>query len=148
MKKTKNNYVPAEYGGYLFPKSCLPDILPGDRGKVLTVNNAETEAEWEQASGGSMVVYVNNPVYTDGVLSGGTLDHTWNEINNALRSGTAVTILIINGNSIEYIYINKIFNRDNEDYVIIGFTNNSPVGIDFLNITFYTHDPESYPVKW
>lgn len=149
MRKTKNNYVPAEYGGYLFPKSCLPDILPGDRRKVLTVNNTETEAEWEQASGGGgMVVYVDNPVYTDGVLSGGTLDHTWNEINNALRSGTAVTILIINGNSIEYIYINKIFNRDNEDYVIIGFTNNSSIGIDFLSITFYTHDPESYPVKW
>jgi len=53
MRKTKNNYVPAEFGGYLFPKSCLPDILPGDRGKVLTVNQTETEAIWAQAQGGS-----------------------------------------------------------------------------------------------
>lgn len=148
MKKTKNNYVPAEYGGYMFPKSCLPDILPGDAGKVLTVNETETAAEWAQTSGGGMVVYVNNPVYTDGVLSGGTLDHTWNEVNNALRSGVAVTILIVDGNSVEYVYITKVFSRNNEEYIIIGFTNNSSIGIDFINITFYTYNPESYPVKW
>lgn len=94
MRKTKNNYVPAEYGGYLFPKSCLPDILPGDGGKVLTVNQNETEAIWAQ-SGGGMVVYVNNPVYDGNVLTGGTLDHTWNQINGALRNGIPVQIVAL-----------------------------------------------------
>lgn len=93
MRKTKNNYVPAEYGGYLFPKSCLPDILPGDGGKVLTVNQNETEAIWAQAQGG-MVVYVNNPVYDNNrILISGTLDRTWNQINNALRNGIPVQIV-------------------------------------------------------
>ena len=117
MRKTKNNYVPAEYGGYLFPKSCLPEILPGDRGKVLTVNNTETEAEWEQASGGGgMVVYVSNPVYSGVTLSGGTLDHTWNQINSALRNGIPVLIVAISDGvispdaaSLKVIYVQEAY---------------------------------------
>ena len=97
MRKIKNNYVPAEYGGYLFPKSCLPDILPGDRGKVLTVNESETAAEWAQSGGGGLVVYVDDPVFNAGgdILVGGALDHTWNQINSALRTGIPVQIVAI-----------------------------------------------------
>lgn len=96
MRKTKNNYVPAEYGGYLFPKSCLPDILPGDRGKVLTVNNAETEAEWKQAQGGSGIFWITT---TETDLGQGTrlyrLDKTFREIYTAMQNKMLCVITII-----------------------------------------------------
>ena len=96
MRKTKNNYVPAEYGGYLFPKSCLPDILPGDRGKVLTVNNAETEAEWAQAQGGSGIFWIT---MTETELGQGArlyrLDKTFLEIYTAMQNKMLCVITVI-----------------------------------------------------
>lgn len=93
MRKIKNNYVPAEYGGYLFPKSCLPDILPGDRGKVLTVNNAETEAEWKQAQGGSGIFWITSTSVDGGdgtyVL---TLNKTFLEIYTAMQNNMLCVI--------------------------------------------------------
>lgn len=93
MRKTKNNYVPAEYGGYLFPKSCLPDILPGDRGKVLTVNNAETEAEWAQAQGGSGIFWITatDVEQGDGIFLI-VLDKTFLEIYTAMRNNMLCVI--------------------------------------------------------
>lgn len=85
MRKTKNNYVPAEYGGYLFPKSCLPDILPGDAGKVLTVNETETAAEWAQ--GGSGIFWITATEVEQGddtvVI---TLNKTFLEIYTAMQN--------------------------------------------------------------
>lgn len=94
MRKTKNNYVPAEYGGYLFPKSCLPDILPGDRGKVLTVNESETAAEWAEGSGGSGIFWITTTEVEQGdetFLI--TLDKTFLEIYTAMQNRLLCVII-------------------------------------------------------
>lgn len=139
MRKTKNNYVPAEYGGYLFPKSCLPDILPGDAGKVLTVNQNETEAIWARAQGG-LVVYVDNPIFPEtGVLSGGTLDHTWNQINSALRNGIPVQIVAYNESGLMVIYIFSVYGP----VLDVGYVIDCISGSEYY--TFVSATADGYP---
>ena len=143
MRKTKNNYVPAEYGGYMFPKSCLPDILPGDRGKVLTVNQDETEAIWARCACG-MVVYVNDPVYAmDGMLLSGVLDHTWNQINNALRNGIPVQIVasnnVIPGDFLTVLHIQTVAGVIPIGYSVVCYDGNTNI------YEFLTDDASGYP---
>lgn len=136
MKKTKNNYVPAEYGGYLFPKSCLPDILPGDRGKVLTVNETETAAEWEQASGGGGVMKVNLS-YDSGTRTY-TVDKTWNEMHSAAAAGVFVYIW----SSGNIWYPTGIYSDGPSAYVLVILTNDG----NFKKSLFLLADSENgYP---
>lgn len=139
MRKTKNNYVPAEYGGYLFPKSCLPDILPGDGGKVLTVNETETAAEWANASGGGGVMKV--AVTYDEENMAYVLANTWNEIVTALTSGVFVYIMISNS----FYYPVNIFEQETSCGIIFAGHN----GFDVVTMTFNAEEgPDSYPVKY
>lgn len=129
MRKTKNNYVPAEFGGYLFTKSCLPDILPGDRGKVLTVNEGETGAKWAEASGDALIVH---GTWTSGIC---TLDKTAREIRTAFRAG-------------KYI----LFDLQDETATLIGVTRaNGAYSFLVFNVvsvsglTFYAVSLDDYP---
>ena len=143
MRKTKNNYVPAEYGGYLFPKSCLPDILPGDRGKVLTVNQNETEAIWAQ-SGGGLLVHVNL-VGDDGIYTSGSLDKTWKEIYDAYLAGVPVSFLyleLIQDTNLYYLapFIMEEMGYDEGNYYIIFARNATGPSRDFI-----TDSQSGYP---
>lgn len=77
--------------------SGLPEISAGDAGKVLTVNEGETGAEWA-SSGGALFVNVNATFDEEDEeeLVSLVLDKTWAEINGALRAGTAVFFASVN----------------------------------------------------
>ena len=64
----------AEYG-LASPASGLPAIASGDAGKVLTVNDGETAAEWAAAASGGTVVKCFNISLTATISAGDTYVH-------------------------------------------------------------------------
>lgn len=139
MRKTKNNYVPAEYGGYLFPKSCLPDILPGDGGKVLTVNQNETEAIWAQSGGG--IFWVTARTVTELETDVLMLDKTFLEIFTAMRNNLLCVITYEQENDppTSYDAMHDVITRVYYDPV-------GGAGVDAYNITFTCSSVNDYPV--
>ena len=137
MRKIKNNYVPAEYGGYLFPKSCLPDILPGDRGKVLTVNQSETEAIWAQSGGGIFWVTARWVTILEGDVL--RLDKTFLEISTAMQNNLLCVITIEPEPDpsisyyVEHDVITKVF-YDESGCAVLGY-----------NSSFYCSTINDYP---
>ena len=121
MRKTKNNYVPSEYGGYLFPK--------------------------DGSGGGGLMVYVDDPVFNAGgdILVGGTLDHTWNQINNALRNGIPVQIVAIHPivadeySNLIVIHVQAVYGPGLEyGYIIDGFSGSA-------SYSFASESADGYP---
>lgn len=135
MRKTRNNYVPAEYGGYMFPKCNIPDIHPGDADKVLTVNESATGIEWKAPTGGgSFIVNIAN---NGEVL---TMDKTWQEIYNALMTKKqCYAWMSYSGN----VQMSPLFyawsNSGAHDYGV-GFINT-----DGSPFEFHTHSASGYP---
>lgn len=133
MRKTRNNYVPAEYGGYMFPRCNIPDILPGDAGKVLTVNETETGIEWKQPAGGSELIIVNETTI-DGMPA---MDKTWQEIYDALAAHKPCYFY---SSSSSGVYMYPITSADSFDGEYrVGYANLSGVN------EFSTDSSDGYP---
>lgn len=79
----------------------------------------------------NLVVYVNNPVFNSGgdLITGGTLNRTWNQINNALRNGIPVQIVAIRpvvsdeGSGLIVIHVQSVYGPvPDTGYVIDAFS--------------------------
>lgn len=133
MRKTRNNYVPAEYGGYMFPKCNIPDIHPGDADKVLTVNESATGIEWKAPTGGN-VLFIVNQVFNEGMPQ---MDKTWQEIHDAL---------------VAHKLCYFAFSVPNKAYmwpIVSATLSADEYHVTYTNITgvndFYTDSPGGYP---
>lgn len=87
----------------------LPSFNENDKGKVLTINSESGALGWEEGSGGGssgggvLVVHIDDDT--------GALNKTWQEITNALKSGTLPVICYETpdgGGSIEQIAITSV----------------------------------------
>lgn len=132
--------------------SALPEVTSADNGDVLTV----VEGEWAKAAPSCGDVFIVHKVY-DEIIDNARLDKTWTEIDDALASGKAVTVLEYEKDAEEnlsYGHSSPVLDVYTEDgiYVVryFYFVYNPDLNVPTSIITheYQTDSANNYPVYY